>query len=76
MGTFENLNRPTDYIDHRKSVTIITTNIIAAIRNTLKPAHSFNDDNTDKASRNTLATMNCYPLSKTQYAVDIAFKRE
>lgn len=73
---YENLNLPLIHVDHEKSTTIMTTNIIAALTNTPKPTHLLGDDNIDNAPQNTLATKSWNPPSKILYAVDIAFDEE
>lgn len=55
---------------------IIVANIIAAITNTAEPASSLNDDDIDKASRNTFATMAWDPSLRIPYVVDIRFSVE
>lgn len=55
-GLFENPDCSLDDTDHRNSTTGITTNIMAAIKNSSKPADPLNDDNIDTTLRNALAT--------------------
>lgn len=79
MGPFKNLNRPVTGAEHMslgKWTTIITTNIIAAARNTLKPIHSLSDHNIDNAPQSILAAETLKALSKIPYAVDISFGGE
>lgn len=76
MGCFQNLDRPSHYAEHKKSKTVITTNVIIATTNDSKGVDPVKDDNIDTTCWNILATKTRGHSSKRLSAIDVAFNEE